>query len=94
MVFGSGSAAQEVAPAVDVKTLHVKIGELTLENDILSGAPGRSGPAERKAMINREHGLPLRRQAAALQLSRSSLYDAPRPVASRAGGRSRGHAAD
>jgi hypothetical protein len=28
-VFGSGSTA----PAVDVKSLHAKIGELTLEND-------------------------------------------------------------
>ncbi len=32
-VFGSGSAAKETAPVVDVKTLHAKIGELTLEND-------------------------------------------------------------
>src|SRR3979409_360022 len=40
MVFGSGSMAKEVAPTVDVKTLHAKIGELTLENDFLSGALG------------------------------------------------------
>ena len=31
-VFGSGSAAT-TTPAVDVKSLHAKIGELTLEND-------------------------------------------------------------
>jgi len=31
-------------------------------------------------MIDREHGLPLRRQAAVLQLSRSTLYYEPRPV--------------
>jgi transposase len=31
-VFGSGSTAP-AAPAVDVKSLHAKIGELTLEND-------------------------------------------------------------
>ena len=31
-------------------------------------------------MIDRDHGLPLRRQAAVLQLSRSSLYYEPRPV--------------
>ena len=43
MVFGSGSMAKEVAPAVDVKTLHAKIGELTLENDSLSGALGKAG---------------------------------------------------
>ena len=33
----------EPAPAVDVKTLHAKIGELTLENDFLSGALGKAG---------------------------------------------------
>jgi len=42
-VFGSGSAAQEAARAIDLKTLHAKIGELTLENDFLSGALGVSG---------------------------------------------------
>ena len=31
-VFGAGSPAT-VAPAVDVKSLHAKIGELTLENN-------------------------------------------------------------
>ncbi len=30
-------------PAIDVKTLHAKIGELTLENDFLSGALGKAG---------------------------------------------------
>lgn len=42
-VFGSGPAGKEVAPAVDLKTLHAKIGELTLENDFLSGALGKVG---------------------------------------------------
>jgi len=42
-VFGSGSAAQEAAPAIDLKTLHAKIGELTLENDFLSAALGKAG---------------------------------------------------
>jgi transposase len=41
-VFG-GSAAAEAAPVVDVKVLHAKIGELTLENDFLSGALGKAG---------------------------------------------------
>ena len=39
----SGAAATEAAPAVDVKMLHAKIGELTLENDFLSGALGKAG---------------------------------------------------
>jgi transposase len=42
-VFGSGGATAEVAPTVDVKTFHAKIGELTLENDFLSGALSKAG---------------------------------------------------
>ena len=41
-IFGA-PAASEAAPAVDVKTLHAKIGELTLENDFLAGALGKAG---------------------------------------------------
>ena len=41
-VFGSEPKADAV-PAVDVKTLHAKIGELTLANDFLSGALGKAG---------------------------------------------------
>ncbi len=41
-VFGAVGAA-DVAPTVDVKTLHAKIGELTLENDFLAGALGKVG---------------------------------------------------
>src|ERR1700710_456732 len=37
-------------------------------------------PVERKAMIDRGHDLPLLRQAALLQVSRSFLYYEPRPV--------------
>lgn len=32
-VFGCRSTAKEAAPAVDLKILHAKIGELTLAND-------------------------------------------------------------
>jgi transposase-like protein len=42
-VFGSGGAHLEVAPAVDLKALHAKIGELALENDFLAGALGKAG---------------------------------------------------
>ena len=41
-VFGEAPKA-ELEPTVDVKTLHAKIGELTLENDFLSGALGKAG---------------------------------------------------
>ena len=42
-VFGSGGGAAPAVPAVDVKTLHAKIGELTLENDFLEGALSKAG---------------------------------------------------
>jgi transposase len=38
-----GGAAAEAAPAVDLKVLHAKIGELTLENDFLAGALSKAG---------------------------------------------------
>ena len=41
-VFGSGGATAD-APAVDLKALHAKIGELALENDFLSGALSKAG---------------------------------------------------
>jgi transposase len=41
-VFGSGGTAPST-PAVDVKSLHAKIGELTLENDFLEGALTKAG---------------------------------------------------
>lgn len=41
-VFGpDGGGGNE--PPVDVKRLHAKIGELTLENDFLAGALGKAG---------------------------------------------------
>ena len=41
-LFSSGSA-KEATPPVDLKALHAKIGELTLENDFLAGALGKAG---------------------------------------------------
>ena len=40
-VFGLGNGAAQ--PVVDVKSLHAKIGELTLENDFLEGALSKAG---------------------------------------------------
>ena len=42
-VFGPGGANGTASPAVDVKSLHAKIGELTLENDFLEGALSKAG---------------------------------------------------
>ncbi|WP_370395928.1 IS3 family transposase [Cognatishimia sp.] len=68
-------------PAIDVKSLHAKIGQLTLENDFL-GRSARQGRTvgERKEMTNYNHRLSLTRQADLLGISRSSLYYLPRPT--------------
>ena len=42
-MFGPGGGSGTSQPAVDVKSLHAKIGELTLENDFLEGALGKAG---------------------------------------------------
>lgn len=42
-VFGDEAKSAPAAPAVDVKTLHAKIGELALENDFLAGALNKAG---------------------------------------------------
>lgn len=36
--------AKDAAPTVDIKALHAKIGELTLENDFLPTALGSASP--------------------------------------------------
>jgi transposase len=41
-VFETGKAGAP-EPPVDVKTLHAKIGQLTLENDFLEGALSKAG---------------------------------------------------
>jgi transposase len=38
-IFGGGASAEPI----DIKALHAKIGELTLQNDFLSGALGKAG---------------------------------------------------
>ena len=48
-VFDGAAKAEPSAPAVDMKTLHAKIGELALENDFLAGALSKAGlPSARK----------------------------------------------
>ncbi len=41
-VFG-GASSESAPPPVDLKTLHAKIGELTLVNDFLEGALSKAG---------------------------------------------------
>jgi len=42
-VFGAEARPEPAAPAVDLKSLHAKIGELTLEKDFLEGALSKAG---------------------------------------------------
>ena len=42
-VFGSEARPEPTAPTVDIRTLHAKIGQLTLENDFLEGALSKAG---------------------------------------------------
>jgi transposase-like protein len=42
-VFSPGGGNAATQPVIDVKSLHVKIGELTLENDFLEGALTKAG---------------------------------------------------
>ena len=42
-VFDGEAKAGPAEAAVDVKTLHAKIGQLTLENDFLEGALTKAG---------------------------------------------------
>ena len=62
-VFGSGGGNGVALPAIDVKSLHAKIGALTLENDFLEGALTgvRRGPCADAADRRAASGVPLRR---------------------------------
>jgi transposase len=42
-VFGADRGDANTTPSVDLKALHAKIGELTLENDFLEGALTKAG---------------------------------------------------
>src|SRR5687768_5693561 len=79
-LFGSESRSDSQRPAVDLTVLHAKIGELTLENDFFGRSARQSGFAERQAMIDRSHDLPITRQARMLNVSRGSVYYLPRPA--------------
>ncbi|MGH8379219.1 MAG: IS3 family transposase [Gammaproteobacteria bacterium] len=78
-VFGTGGHAV-AQPAIDVKSLHAKIGQLTLENGFFRGRAHQGGVVERKAMIDRGRDLPIAKQAAVLRISRGSVYYLPRPA--------------
>jgi|GEM_PF-5829425 len=69
-VFGTPSAP--TAPVVDLKELHAKIGQLTLEKVFLRGALSKA-VAQRRSMIDRRHGLSLALQAQLMRISSTAL---------------------
>ena len=75
-----GQEAPPAEPPVDVKSLHARIGELTLENAFFRRRAHQGGIAERKAMIDRSHPLSLTKQAVAAGIRRGSVYYPPKPV--------------
>ncbi len=89
-LFGAGTGQAE--KPVDMKVLHAKIGELAADRPtprrrprcvgerFFRGRAHEGGIAGRKAMIDRDHKLPLARQAKAVGISRGSIYYRPRPV--------------
>ena len=79
-VFYPGGGAGAAQPAVDVKTLHAKIGRAHAGERFFRKSAQQGRAAERKAMIDRAHDLPITKQAAALNISRGRIYYLPRPV--------------
>ena len=73
------AAATESVPAVDVKSLHAKIGALTLENDFLEGALSKADCLAQSADLPRVQ-FAITKQADVLCISRGSFYYLPRPV--------------
>lgn len=87
-MFDGGNGSVPPTLAVDVKALHAKLGELTLENDFRICAH-QGGIAERVAlkarlwhdtMIDRDHALSVTKQAEAVGISRSTVYYVARDV--------------
>ena len=54
-VFAMSSSARPSTPEVDIKALHAKIGELTLENDFLEGALSILGRRAQAPVAAREY---------------------------------------
>src|ERR1017187_1486280 len=57
-VFGGDVKAETAATAIDLKSLHAKIGQLTLEKNFLEGALTKDGvPTDRSSFVGWKAGL-------------------------------------
>jgi hypothetical protein len=72
VVFEKESAAP--VSTAEMKDLDARIGQLTLENEFFSTCVRQRPTPKRKAMIEGDSGLSIRRQCVLLDLPRSSLY--------------------
>ena len=78
-VFSNGANRACRDHESEVRDLHAKIGELTVERDFFSQRAQAMSRGERKAMITRDAPeLSLSRQCRLLSIGRSSFYYAPR----------------
>src|SRR5271167_1191874 len=81
-LFGADRGETKAAPSVDLKALHAKIGELTLENDFLEGALTKAGllSARRSSTVSttcRSPGRP--RRSASAGAPSTTTPGQPRP---------------
>ncbi|WP_353221535.1 IS3 family transposase [Salinisphaera sp. C84B14] len=76
--FDKGSSASDNQAQID--SLHAKIGELSMENDFLGARARALRPEARRAMIGRDHTLPITRQCRVLGVARSTAYYRHKPV--------------
>ncbi|MFA5942296.1 MAG: IS3 family transposase [Candidatus Paceibacterota bacterium] len=80
-IFSKDNRKPEEGP--NVKDLHAKIGQLSMENDFLGRRARSHRRCERKAMIDKDDKLPVTRQCALLDLSRSGVYYTPAPTSAK-----------
>src|SRR5262249_34738930 len=76
-VFERGMSGKTSAPAVDIKVIARENRRADPRERFFRGCARQSGVAQRKAMIDRGHALPVLKQCAALGISRGSIYYEP-----------------
>ena len=79
-VFGRGGGDGAAQPRRRREVAARKDRRADARERFFRGSAQQGGFAERKAMIDREHDLPITRQAEVLRISRGSVYYLPRPV--------------
>ena len=78
-VFSNGGERRRRDHESEIRDLHAKIGELTVERDFFVSRVRSMSRAERRTMVIRAHpALSLSRQCRLLSIGRSSLYYTPK----------------